>query len=93
MLERPLRPVSPTTWDLALVLSFLRGPAFEPFLSQPLRVVTVKVLFLLSLATAKRMGELQAFTIWVVFQGNVISMSYIPEFVAKTRSERTPIYL
>ena len=53
VLERPLRPVSPPAWDLVLVLSFLRGPAFESLSSRPLRVVMMRVLFLLSLATVK----------------------------------------
>ena len=53
VLECPLRPISPPAWDLVLVLSFLHAPAFEPLLCQPMQVVTLKVLFLLSLATVK----------------------------------------
>ena len=68
-LERLLRPVSPA-WDLVEVLSFLRSLTFEPLSSRPLRVVTMKVAFLLSLATARRVGELQAVSFWVVFQEN-----------------------
>ena len=90
-LERPLRLVSPPAWDLVKVLSFLRGPAFEPLSSRPLQVVTVKVLFLLSLATAKQVEELQAISFRVAFQGDDFSLSYLPEFVAKTESERNPI--
>ena len=45
-------------WDLPLVLSFLRGPPLEPLSSCSLRDLTRKVLFLLSLATARRVGEL-----------------------------------
>ena len=52
-LKHPLCPVSPPAWDLVKVFSFLRGPTFESLSSRPLRVVTMKVLFLLSLATAK----------------------------------------
>ena len=65
------------------VLSFLRGPPFETLSSRPLQVVTMTVLFLLSLATAKRVGELQAVSPRVAFQGDILSLSYIPEFVAK----------
>ena len=73
------------------MLLFLRSPTFEP-LSRPLPVVT-KVLFLFYLATAKRVGELQAVSIWVAFQGDGddLSLSYLPELIAKTESERNPL--
>ena len=44
------------------------------------------VLFLLSLATAKRV-ELQAISCRVASQGHDLSLAYLPEFVAKTESE------
>ena len=56
-LEHPRRPPGPPAWDLVEVLEFLRGPTFEPLHSRPLRVVIMKVLFLLSLATTKRVEE------------------------------------
>ena len=52
--------------------------------------MTTKTLFLLSSATAKRVGELQALSRRVAFQGSDLSLSYLPEFVAKTESERNP---
>ena len=54
----PLSRVPP--WDLIWVLRFLRGPPFEPHSSCSLHDLTQKVLFLVSLATARRVGELQA---------------------------------
>ena len=51
----------------------------------------MKVSFLLALATAKRMGELQALSSCVVFLGPDLSLSYLPEFVAKTESEQNPL--
>ena len=54
-------------------------------------VVTMKVLFLLSLATAKQVGELQAVSFQVAFQGNDLTLSYLPEFVVKTESEHNPL--
>ena len=51
----------------------------------------MKVLFLLSLATAKRVSELQAISMWVTFQGDDLSLSYLPEFGAKTESECNPL--
>ena len=43
------------------------------------------------MATAKRVGELQAFSRSVAFSGKDLSLSYLPEFVAKTESERNPL--
>ena len=59
-LERPLSSSLVPPWDLLVVLQFLRGPPFEPLASASLRALTQKVLFLVSLATARRVGELQA---------------------------------
>ena len=44
--ERPLHPVSPPSWDLVKVLNYLQGYSFEPLHWKPLRVVTMKTLFL-----------------------------------------------
>ena len=90
-LELPVRSPCPPTWDLCRVLDYLRGPLFKPLASKDLRTVTCKVLFLLSLATAKRVGELQALSRSVAFSGKDLSLSYLPEFVAKTESERNPL--
>ena len=43
-------------------------------------------LFLVSLATAKRVSELQALSGQVVCQGNNMVLSYLPEFIAKTET-------
>ena len=51
----------------------------------------MKVLFLLSLATAKHVAELQTISCLMAFQGHDLSLAYLPEFVAKTESERNPI--
>ena len=64
---------------------------FEPLASKDLQTVTCKVLFLLSLATVKRVSELQALSRSVAFIGRDLSLSYLPEFVAKTESERNPL--
>ena len=55
--ERVLRPPA---WDLSKVLTYLVSPAFEPLSQASFRTLTMKTLFLLALATAKRVGELQA---------------------------------
>ena len=85
-LERPLPSSRIPPWALLLVLCFLRGPPFEPLSSCSLRGLTQKVLFLVSLATACRVGELQAVSRDVSFSGSDIYLSYLPEFRAKTES-------
>ena len=75
-LERPLPSSRVPPWDLSLVLSFLRGPPFEPLSSYSLRDLTRKVLFLLSLATARRVGELQALSAQVSSSGDDLFLSY-----------------
>ena len=52
----------------------------------PLRALTQKVLFLLALATAKRVGELQALSSVVTFVHGDACLSYVPQFVAKSES-------
>ena len=60
------------------------APAYEPLSSLSLRPLTKKTLSLVALATAKRVGELQALSKVVLFQGNDMILSYLPHFVAKT---------
>ena len=91
MLERPRVPNHAPPWDLSLVLSFLRSDSFEPLSQVSLRQLTKKVLFLLSLATARRVGELQAVHRVVSFSGEDAHLSYVPEFRAKTESEANPL--
>ena len=62
------------------MLRFLRGPPFEPLSSCSLRDLAQKVLFLVSLATARRVGELQAVSRDVSFSGSYVYLSYLPEF-------------
>ena len=90
-IERPIKTIGPPSWDLIKVLEHLRGPVYEPLTSKPFKIVTIKTLFLLSLATAKGVGELQALSCRVAFSSSDISLSYLPEFVAKTESERNPL--
>ena len=87
-IERPLFFFSSRfpTWDLLRVLSLLRGSPFEPLESCSLRDLTRKTLFLLSLATARRVGELQAVSSVISSSGGDLFLSYLPEFRAKTES-------
>ena len=76
----------PPAWDLAKVLRFLNSSHFEPLSQASLRALSQKALFLLALATAKRVGELQALSSVVTFVGLDACLSYIPQFVAKSES-------
>ena len=82
----PSYPIRPPSWDLSKVLRFLLSGAFEPLRDAPLHALSKKVLFLLALATAKRVGELQALSRIVSFVGGDACLSYVPEFVAKSES-------
>ena len=84
-IDRPRRPVGPPSWDLVKVLNYLRGSTFEPLSAKPLHLVTIKVAFLLALAMAKRVGELQALSCRVASHGPDLSLSYLTEFMAKNR--------
>ena len=78
--------------SLLRVLSLLRGSPFEPLESCSLRDLTRKTLFLVSLATARRVGELQAVSAAVSSSsGSDLFLSYLPEFRAKSESASNPL--
>ena len=85
-LESTGRQLRPPAWDLSMVLRFLNTSTFEPLATVSLRALTQKVLFLLALATAKRVGELQALSSVVTFVHGDACLSYLPQFVAKSES-------
>ena len=89
--EAPIREGRPPSWDLNVVFTFLRSSSFEPLTTISLRDLTRKTLFLLSLATAKRVGEIQALSRRVSFSSSAAGLSYVPEFVAKTESALRPL--
>ena len=89
--EAPIREVRPPSWDLTTVLTYLRSSSFEPLTTISLRDLTRKTLFFISLATAKRVGEIQALSRRVSFSSSSAGLSYVPEFVAKTESAMRPL--
>ena len=89
--EAPCRVVRPPSWDLEVVLRFLRSPIFELLASSSLRDLTRKTLFLVALATAKRVGEIQALSRVVSFSSSSAGLSYVPEFLAKTETAVCPL--
>ena len=84
---RPLFP--PPPWDLDKVLQYLSGPPFEPLARASFLDKTKKALFILAMATAKRVSELQALS----FQGEDLVLYYDPFFRAKTESAANPLPL
>ncbi len=59
----PPRPPSLLSWDLALVLRALQIAPFEPLQSVELKFLSMKTLLLTALASIKRVGDLQAFSV------------------------------
>ena len=90
-IERPRRPQAPPSWDLDVVLRHLMSLAFEPLESVSLRALTKKTLFLVSLATAKRVSEIQALSKTVAAIGNDLVVSFLPHFIAKTERADAPV--
>ena len=89
--EAPCRAVRPPSWDLEAVLRYLRSPIFEPLASSSLRDLTRKTLYLVALATAKRVGEIQALSRVVSFSFSSAGLSYVPKFLAKTETAVHPL--
>ena len=87
----PSRSIQPPSWDLNKVLTYLCSSTFDPMESVSLRSLFKKTLFLVSLATAKRVSELQALSSIVSFSSEGAVISYVPEFLAKTESALRPL--
>ena len=68
-------------------MQYLSGPPFEPIARASFLDKTKKALFLLAMATAKRVSELQALS----FQGEDLVLFYDPFFRAKTESVSNPL--
>ena len=87
--SRSVGPVElcPPAWDASLVLQSLTGTPYEPLRTCDERFLAQKTLFLLALASAKRIGELHALSYRVSHTRNwgEVSFSFVPGFVAKTQ--------
>ena len=75
--EHVLRPPA---WDLSMVLTYFVSPALEPLSPASFHALTLTTLFLLALATTKRVGELQALSSIVTFVAGVACLSSISQF-------------
>ena len=87
--SRSVNPVElrPPAWDVSLVLQSLTGAPYEPLRTCEERFLAQKTLFLLALASAKRIGELHALSYRVSHSRgwSEVSFSFVPGFVAKTQ--------
>ena len=79
----------PPAWDVALVLQSLTNQPYEPIREAEEHFLTQKTLFLIALASAKRVGELHALSYRVSHSTDwkEVSFSFVPGFVAKTQDQ------
>ena len=77
-IEKARRPQVPPSRDFDVVVCHLMSLAFEPLGSVSLGALTKKTLFLVSLATAKQVGELQALSKRVAAIGDDLVVLYLP---------------
>ncbi|XDV41091.1 hypothetical protein PO909_010017 [Leuciscus waleckii] len=59
----PPRPPAVPVWDLSMVLEAMKGAPFEPLQSIDLKHLSFKTVFLLALASVKRIGDLHALSV------------------------------
>ena len=75
-------------WDLLLVLNRLRQAPFEPLRLIPLKLLTWKTLFLVTLASGKRRGEIHALSFKNFLHRenwSRVTFSVVSSFIAKTQ--------
>ena len=86
---RSVNPVElrPPAWDVSLVLQSLMGAPYELLRTCEERFLAQKTLFLLALASAKRIGELNALSYRVSHTRDwgEVSFAFVTGFVAKTQ--------
>ena len=86
---RSVNPVElrPPAWDVSPVLQSLTGAPYEPLRTCEERFLAQKTLFLLALASAKRIGELHALSYRVSHTRDwgEVSFAFVTGFVAKTQ--------
>ena len=82
--SRSVNPVElrPPAWDVSMVLQSLTGAPYEPLRTREERFLAQKMLFLLALVSAKRIGELHALSYRVSHTRNrgEVSFSYVTGF-------------
>ena len=81
--EVPRQPAKSLSWNLDVVLKFLCSSKFEPLTEASELRLTQKTLFLIALALAKRVSELQAMSRRVGFSSHEAHLSLLYSFRAK----------
>ena len=85
--KAPSGGIRPPHWDVNLVLLNLKEAPFEPLTASNITECTIKTIFLTALATAQRVGELQALSNNIGFgRDGSLLLSYSPDFLAKTET-------
>ncbi|XP_068244850.1 uncharacterized protein, partial [Palaemon carinicauda] len=80
----------PPAWNLDVVLKFLCTKKFKPISQASLRDATKKTLFLMALATAKRISEVHAIEKQVGFNQNGAVCALRIDFLAKNENPSKP---
>ena len=85
-LSRP-KELHPPAWDVTFVLHSLTRAQYEPLRTLDERFLDQKMLFLLALASTKRIGELHALSHRISHSRDwgEISFTFVAGFVAKTQ--------
>ncbi|MES9880851.1 MAG: hypothetical protein ABW185_08225 [Sedimenticola sp.] len=89
-LERPRVAYPVPKWDLALVLRAISVSPFEPLSDCSLRLLTLKSVFLLALASGRRRSELHALSaadnaVSFAADGSSVLLHVFPGFLAKNQ--------
>ena len=97
-LTTPHRTIECPQWDVCTVLTFLRDKC-EPLATLSLKILTFKTLFLIALATARRVSGIHAICglakdIAFTEQDASVTLRFLPEFWAKNQpSASKPLLL
>ncbi len=85
--DRPRSRVVHPKWDLALVLSMLTKPPYEPLSQAPFKDLAAKTVFLLLLASSRRRGDIHAIDPKrVTFMKDAAILVPCPGYLPKIRS-------
>ena len=90
-LKPPPRTSRFPLWSLSDVLYFLRRGPCEPLEEAPWQLLTMKVVFLILLASGRRISEVSNISRSYVIRGDTILLKWLPDFRAKaTRVDFCP---
>nr|XP_006129454.1 uncharacterized protein LOC102454646 [Pelodiscus sinensis] len=85
----PAHRIPPEPWDLLLVLDTIIHPLFEPLATCDLQMLTMKVVFLLAITSARQVSELAALSAdppYTQFSNGAVVLRVHPAFLPKINS-------